>query len=71
MFCLTGANVDDRDPKVWAVLGKGIVLRTLNNFPVFPRNAFIFKSNCVNLPKSLCYLADSLYFCDKGTKNPN
>ncbi len=25
-FCLTGANVDDRDPKVWAVLGK-IMLR--------------------------------------------
>jgi len=24
MFCLTGANVDDRDPKVWAVLGKRI-----------------------------------------------
>ena len=24
MFCLTGANVDDRDPKVWAVLGKKI-----------------------------------------------
>ena len=24
MFCLTGANVDDRDPKVWAVLGRRI-----------------------------------------------
>jgi len=24
MFCLTGANVDDRDPRVWAVLGKKI-----------------------------------------------
>ena len=24
MFCLTGANVDDRDPKVWSVLGKRI-----------------------------------------------
>ena len=24
MFCLTGANVDDRDLKVWAVLGKRI-----------------------------------------------
>ena len=24
MFCLTGANVDDRDPKVWAVLSKRI-----------------------------------------------
>ena len=24
MFCLTGANVDDRDPRVWAVLGKRI-----------------------------------------------
>jgi len=24
MFCLTGANVDDRAPKVWAVLGKRI-----------------------------------------------
>ena len=22
MFCLTGANVDDRDPKVWSILGK-------------------------------------------------
>ena len=24
MFCLTEANVDDRDSKVWAVLGKRI-----------------------------------------------
>ena len=24
MFCLTGANVDDRDPKVWSILGKKI-----------------------------------------------
>ena len=24
MFCLTGANVDDRDPKVWSILGKRI-----------------------------------------------
>ena len=24
MFCLTGANVDDRDPKVWSVFGKRI-----------------------------------------------
>ena len=24
MFCLTGANVDDWDPRVWAVLGKKI-----------------------------------------------
>ena len=24
IFCLTGANVDDRNPKVWSILGKRI-----------------------------------------------
>ena len=28
----------------------------------FPRNAFIYGTNCVNLPKSFCYVSIILYF---------